>query len=124
VQQSIFLSTNYHFNKGNGVFLGSIRYLLQKRNDYVKDQSDVQRDFIFEPSLCFLSHFDPSLNASMGYVQLNNLKPLISKSLVNNRVITATHLRLNYKRQLYSLDYTRNDCLINLNLWLMLISKS
>jgi hypothetical protein len=71
VQQSIF-SIHYHFNKGkSSISLGSVRYLLQKRNDYVTDQSDVQRDFIFEPSLSASYRInDPSLNASMGYDQV------------------------------------------------------
>jgi hypothetical protein len=51
-----------------------------------------------------------SLNASMGYGQLNNSEAfLLNQYLLITELVTATHLRLNYKRQLYSLDYTRND---------------
>ena len=116
VQQSIFLSTNYHFNKGKWSIspLGSIRYLWQKRNDYITDQSDVQRDFILEPSLNASYRISTlsSLNASMGYKQLNNSEAFLFQNLilVNNRVSysNAPSLELQ-KRQLYSLDYTRND---------------
>ncbi|WP_426062929.1 hypothetical protein [Flavobacterium sp. DSP2-3-1] len=116
VQQSIFLSTNYHFNKGRWRISpgGSFRYLLQKRNDYVVDQSDVQRDFIFEPSLSASYRISTlaSLNASMGYKQLYNSEAFLFQNpiLVNNRVSynNTPSLELQ-KRQHYSLDYTRND---------------
>lgn len=116
VQQSIFLSTNYHFDKGRWRISpgGSFRYLLQKRNDYVVDQSDVQRDFIFEPSLSASYRISTlaSLNASMGYKQLNNSEAFLFQNpiLVNNRVSynNTPSLELQ-KRQHYSLDYTRND---------------
>jgi hypothetical protein len=45
----------------------------------------------------------------MGY-GLNNSETLFQNQyLLITELVTATHLRLNYKRQLYSLDYTRND---------------
>jgi hypothetical protein len=115
-QQSIFLSTNYHFNKGKWRISprGNFRYLLQKRNDYVTDQSDVQRDFIFEPSLSTSYRISnlASLNASMGYKQLNNSEAFLFQNpiLVNNRISYSNTPSLELqKRQLYSLDYTRND---------------
>jgi hypothetical protein len=115
-QQSIFLSTNYHFNKGKWRIspLGSFRYLLQERNDYVTDQIDVQRNFIFEPSLSASYRISnlASLNASMGYKQLNNSEAFLFQNpiLVNNRVSYSNTPSLELqKRQHYSLDYTRND---------------
>lgn len=115
-QQSIFLSTNYNFNKGKWRISsrGSFRYLLQKRNDYVIDQIEVKRDFIFEPSVSASYRISnlASLNASIGYKQLNNSEAFLFQNpiLVNNRVSFSNTPSLELqKRQLYSLDFTRND---------------
>jgi hypothetical protein len=86
VQQSIFLSTNYHFNKEMAYSLAAFVICCKRGMIILKIKVMYSGILFFEPSLCFLSHFDPSLNASMGYVELNNLKPSYFKILVNNRV--------------------------------------
>jgi hypothetical protein len=116
VQQSVFLSTNYHFNKGKWRISprGSFRYLLQKRNDYVTDQSDVQRNLIFEPSLhtSYRLSTITSLNASMGYNQLSNSEAFLFQNpiIINNRVSFSNTPSLQLqKRQFYNVDYIIND---------------
>jgi hypothetical protein len=115
-QQSIFLSTNYHFNQGKWRISphGSFRYLLQRRNDYVVDQSTVKRDLIFEPSLRASYRISSlaSVNASIGYKQLSNSEAFLFQNpiLVNNRISYSNTPSLELqKRQYYSLDYRRND---------------